>query len=180
MKHGLQNLKIATLALLTAVLLLLTVWQALPQKESGLLAKESFSVSSTLISVSSKQYSTQVSGAVANETEQTVKISSLKLTVSDGKAEKEISLDGFILPAHAEKYVFYTEEGTEEWIAVKKAVAVVDGEELLIKDPSASSSLGGFFWISAILTLTSGFFLVQSCMVRYYMAQEDAVEKKGK
>ena len=180
MKHGLQNLKITLLALLTAVLLFLTVWQALPQKESGLLAKESFTASSTLISVSSKQYSTQVSGAIGNETEQTVKISSLKLTVGDGKAEKEIIMDGFLLPTHATKQVFYTEEGTEEWSSVKKVVAVVNGEELLIKDPSASSSLGGFFWISAILTLAAGFFLVQSCMVRYYMAQEDAVEKRGK
>ena len=179
MKHGLQNLKIALFALFTLLFAVLTVMQMIPRETNGLRVNEKFGVSSSLINVSGKTYSTQVSGRIANSTEEDMRITSVQVTVSDGETERELLLSGFLLPAHSEKSILHTEEGAENWKLVKEVRVLCNGETIALSNTAGTSSVGGMMWILLILTAIMALCLVHACMIRYYMAQEDSIKKNA-
>lgn len=178
MKHGLQNLKIALFALFALVFAILTIMQMIPRSTEGVYVHEKFSVSSSLINASGKEYSTQVSGALFNSTDTAMRITSVQVTVSDGDAEREIVLDGFLLPAHTAKSFLHTEDGAQAWKQVTGIRVNCEGEAIALSNTVGGSTLNGMTWILLAVTAIWTLLLVHACMVRYYMAQEDSMKSE--
>ncbi len=180
MKHGVQNLKIILLGIVTLILLVLLVMQLIPKQTSDLQIKEEISVSSSLIGVVQGGYSSQLTGTVENVGEDPVRMLAIRVTVSNGDAEKTVELPGGTVAAYGERRIFYTEDGTQSWTRVKDVTVVLaNGEALHLQNPASTASLGGLVWLCIALLAVSVCFLVHACMVRYYMHEEDLMVQES-
>jgi hypothetical protein len=171
--HLLQNVKILVLGILTLACLIVAVISAIPEKETDLIMQEPFLVSSSQILANSNEYSTQLTGVIKNTTGKPITLQEILVTVSDGKTQSVVSLDGVSLPPRTTWSYLEQWESGANFNRVLSIRAIVDGEEISVPTTLPSMSIDGVTVIFLLLGAILAFFLTHACKIRYYMMQED-------
>ena len=176
----LTNLQIAVFGLLSLLLLVLTVMEFLPEKSHGVTVRQSITVSSSSLSpieAEIKDYHSQIGGSLFNPTDQTIAVDSVSVTVSDGKNEKTVTVEGFTLPARTEREITASFEGQICFDRVIETSVSCGGTSDVLPNQTASSfRIGGIVIFYLVLLAVAVLLTVRATKVRYYLYQE---EKRG-
>ncbi len=174
-KHFGQNIKISIFASLTLIALILALIPLISQRASDaeLSVKEKLAVSSSVVDVSSGVYSSTLSGTLTNLTDHDVLIERITVSVGGKSGERQLTLDGFTLPARYDRPIFMTFEGDAAYDRVVSIRVATQGNERILSNDVDGWTFDSLTLLLLGLTAIFGVCLVHSCMVRYYMAQED-------
>lgn len=171
-KELIQNIKIAVYGILTLLLLLLTVLELLPQKQTGLVMREPLTVSAQLIDTASGTYETALSGVLFNESDETVTAERLTVTVSDGTTEKKIDITlTDPLPPRTRREIRYSEINPNAFTTVTDVSAQIGTETHSVTNVEPSA-IGLAAIILIALLAVIAFLLYRSILVRKYMNEE--------
>lgn len=172
----LTNLQIAIFGLLSLLLLVLTVMELLPEKSHGVTVRQSITVSSSSLSpieAEVKDYHSQIGGSLFNPTDKAITVDSVSVTVSDGKNEKTVTVEGFTLPARTEHEIIASFEGQIFYDRVTEVALVSVGETDVLPNQTATSfRIGGVVIFYLVLLAITAFLTVRAAKVRYYLYQE--------
>lgn len=179
-----QDIKIAICGILTLLLLVLTVFELIPEKKSGIIVKDTVTVASSPLDASMTSYENIVSGTLFNETGETIIIDALTVRVSDGETEKDVPIDLSKSPAFSScaleprtKLEFSTTEFSGyDFKEVKEVRLTVQGELYMLSNVNKSAiSIVAIILIALLLVF--GFLLYRTILVRYYMYKEPKKEE---
>lgn len=172
-----QNIKIAIFGVLTLLLLILTVLELLPGKQTDLTIKESVTVSSSLIDTASGTYENAVSGILFNDSASTITVDEITVTVSNGKNEKAIKIPlALQMAPHTEQEISLSQTDTVAYSTVEEVTAQIGGESYSLANVQ-KSAIGAAALILIACLLVFGFLLYRSILVRYYMYQEKKIKE---
>ncbi|MBQ2734837.1 MAG: hypothetical protein IJF33_03300 [Clostridia bacterium] len=172
----LQTAKIVVLAVLAIALLLLTALELLPTAVSNLKIGKKFQVSSAWIDVSRDVYSSHLVGEFVNDTNETIVVDALAVTVSDGKVTKKIELDGFALPPRTDIEISETWTGIYDYDRITRIDVTVNGKEDVLVNTDSTLSISGIAIVYLLLLLVDLLLLVRACKIRYYIWQEQQLQ----
>ena len=174
-KELLQIVKASVLGLLTLILLVITVFEILPPAQTSLAAKDTVTVSSALISSTSGKYQLLVSGTLFNDSDDTVKLDSVKVTAFDRNQTFDICIPlDVVLGPRAEYALSYSVEHSKAYEQVKSVSATVDGIEKQIANAD-QSVFSAITLLLIALTLIAGYFCYRSILVCYYAKEEKSL-----
>ena len=169
----LQDLQILLWGLLTLVLAVLMILEMIPTISVGALEiGEPIKVSSSLISVSEKNYVSAISGSIFNSSDDPVRIEGVTVVVGDGKTEKTIEMDGFLLPPRTEEELSAGWTGDIQFDRILSVTATVNGEACALSNADATGGTGGVAIFYLVLLLPVVWMLVRASKIRYYLYQE--------
>lgn len=172
----LVTLQLAVFGILALLLLVLTVTELIPDSSQGLEVRQPIKVSSSSLSpigAEIKDYHSQVAGSLFNPTDETVTVDSVNVTVSDGKNEKVVTVEGFTLPARTEREITASFEGQISFDRVTEVSVVRGAETDLLPNQTASAfDVSGIVIFYAVLLVIAVLLTVRAAKVRYYLYQE--------
>ena len=167
-----QDLKIVLWAIPSLLLIVLMLLEMLPQRGTGLEMKKQVTVSSALVSVSSKDYVSAVNGTLYNPTDDTIVVDSLSVTVGDGRTDRKITFQGFTMPPRTEKELSQGWVGMVEYDRVLNVKVTIDGDETQLFNNSVKTGIGGAVIFFLVLLIPVALMLIRACKIRYYLYQE--------
>ena len=171
-----QTLKIIVLAILAAALLLLTALELQPAAVSDLKLQKKFQISSALIDVGRDVYATNLVGEFVNETNETIVVDALTVTVSNGKVTKRIEFEGFTLLPRTDIELSQTWTGIHDFDRITRIDVTVNGKEDVLVNTDSTLSISGIAIVYLLLLLVDLLLLVRACKIRYYIWQEQQLQ----
>lgn len=172
-----QTIKTAVIGVLTLLLLVLTVLELIPSPDVGVSLKEPVTVYSELTDATNGIYQTAVAGVILNESEDTLKINSVTVTVTNGTQDKAIKLylsedsTAFDLPVRTHREFSKSELDTAAFTEVKSVEVEIDGKAHEISNVP-EKAIETVTLILIALLLLSGYLLYRSILVTYYTFTE--------
>ena len=174
-----QTVKIVLLALLALVLAVLAALELQPTALSELQIKTPLRVSSALIDVGQNAYSWELSGAFANESNETITVETLYVTVSDGKLTKRVEVDGFTLHPRTSREIPKTVgTGIHAYDRITRVEVTVNGETDVLAN-TANTTISGIAILYLVALAAVAILLVRACKIRYYIYQEMQMIQDG-
>ena len=174
----LQDAKIALLGILAIALIVLTVLELIPNESVGLEVKETARVSSASLSpidAEVKDYQTAVTGMLSNPTDETVKVDSVNVKISDGESTRDVVIEGFEIPARSYREFSSGFEGQIAYDRVTEvAVTVGSVRDVLPNQTESRSPISGVAVFYLALLVPVAWLLVRAVKGRYYLHQEMA------
>lgn len=174
----LQTVKIVLFSLLALALAVLTVLELQPTALSELQIKTPFCVSSALIDVGQGAYALEVNGEFVNESNETVEVDAIAVTVSNGKLTKRIEMEGFALPPRTSQEVTETWTGIHSYDRITRVEVTVNGEVDVLAN-TANPGVSGIAILYLIALAGVAILLVRACKIRYYIHQEARMLQNG-
>ncbi|MBQ7348140.1 MAG: hypothetical protein IJW55_09285 [Clostridia bacterium] len=172
----LYNLEIVLWGVLTGLLAVLIVLELIPAPTSGLEVKETVKVSAASLSpfdAEVKDYTCSVAGVLANPSDTDVTVDAVRVTVSDGKNNRVLELEGFVLPARSTRELSLTFEDTVGYDRVQEVAVMSDGaEDILPNQTNSGLEISGVLVFYLICAVVSVLLLVRACKRRCYLQQE--------
>ena len=164
----------AVLAILVAlVLVALTVLELLPQGRGGIDVKERIEVSSARIYADGSLYSTELRGILRNSEKEAVTVESVVLVIDDGNVKKNVTLEGFVLPAGAEYSLSHRFEDAYCFENVREVRVRVAGTESRVSNRSVSAfPISGFAIACVVLLIPTVLFAVHTVQGCLYLCEE--------
>lgn len=180
-----MNKKIGSLALavlfgiagvMFAVLMLLTLF--VPNGSADVRVKEPIAVSSSLVEKEGGLYMAQISGSLLNEGDAPLTVDAIKITIGDGKTERELVLDGFVLESRLVREILYDVPTQTAFDRVLTVTIVCNGEASVLsnQDATISLDLDTLVWFG--LTLLAIHFAIRFGKRSYYIKQEETMTVK--
>lgn len=170
-------LQIVVFALLTLGLAVLLILELLPKGAEDIGVKSPLTASSSSLSPYGepvKEYRTQIIGSLTNSSEQVLEVSSVQVTVSNGRVKKSVEYtEAFTLPPRYERDIMIDFKGDADYDRVTEVSAVVNGERVVIENSTNRVSLGGAAIFFGILLIPCVCLLIRACKLRYYISQEE-------
>lgn len=168
----LQNVKIAIFGILTLLLLVLTVLELVPNQSTVITVKEPIAVSSVLVDTEKGIYENAISGMIFNDSEHTVTVDSVTVTVSNREqdANVQIPLSLTMIP-HAQEEILFSKLDFHAFTHVDAVTAEINGDTHSLSNVQ-DNVIGASALILIALLLIFGFLLYRSILVRYYMYEE--------
>ncbi len=159
------------MGVLFAVLMLLTIF--VPNRASNVTVKEPITVSASLLDQESQMYIAQIRGSLLNEGDIPLTVDALKITVSDGQTEQEISLEGFVLESRLAQDILYDVRTQTVFDRVQSVTIVCNGEasSLLNRAETNPFDFDTLIWLA--LTLLAIHFAIYFGKQTYYIGQEE-------
>ena len=149
-----QVVKTSILGVLTVLLLVLTVLQLLPSPDTGVSLKEPIAVYSELTDATNGVYENAVSGILFNESDDTLKINSITVTLTNGAQDKAIKVyltddeTALDLPARMQREFSKSELSTVSYTEVKSVEVEINGEAHEISNaPEKAFEFAGSFFV---------------------------------
>ncbi|MBR2019256.1 MAG: hypothetical protein IKA05_02550 [Clostridia bacterium] len=174
----LQTVKIVLFSLLALALAVLTVLELQPTALSELQIKTPFRVSSALIDVGQGAYALELNGEFVNESNETVEVDAIAVTVSNGKLTKRIEMEGFALPPRTSQEVTETWTGIHSYDRITRVEVTVNGEVDVLAN-TANPGVSGIAILYLIALAGVAILLVRACKIRYYIHQEARMLQNG-
>ena len=175
----LTNLQIVVFGLLSLLFVVLTVIELIPAKSEGIEVFQPIKVSSsslTPVGAEIKEYHTQVDGVLINAGEETVAVEAVRVTVSDGKTERELTLEGFTLPARTKYEILNEFKGENGFDRVVEVAVVLNGNaDVLPNQTTTAIGISGVAVFYAILLVGVAWLTLRAVKIRYYLYQEDCI-----
>lgn len=167
-----QDIKIAVCAALTLLLLVLTVLEIFPGKQTDLTIKETVTVSPSLVSTASATYENAISGVLFNDSSDTLSVDAISVTVGNGKDEKTIKIpfNREIAPRTTEEFSVSITD-TVAYTSVEDVTAQIEGKYYILSNVK-QGTVGAVTLILIALLVLLGFLLYRNILIRYYMYQE--------
>jgi len=177
--HMWQNLLIAALAVLTAFCAVISVLSLIPV-DDVVEIREEIRVSTSRLNAANDAnglYLVEFSGALRNTTDREITVEKLTVTAKSTGAEAPIvfTVENVVIPERTTVTVSSSMGAKELYNRVGEVTATVNGETVSLRNPAQADL--GIALVPIALTLISAFFLVRSCKIRFYMAQEDRADK---
>ena len=177
--HMGQNLLIAALAVLTAFCAFISILSLLPAN-TGVEIREEFRVSTSRLNAVNDGdglYLVEFNGALRNTTDREITVE--KLTVSAKSTGAEVPIvftkETVVIPARTTITVSASMGAKELYNRVGEVTVTLNGETVSLRNPAQTDL--GIALVPIALTLIAAFFLVRSCKIRFYMAQEDRADE---
>lgn len=178
-KEALQLIKASALGLLTLLLLVITIFEMLPAKQSELIAKDAITVSPSLINSSSNTYQLLVSGTLFNDSDKAITVDSLKIKVKKGSQSHDLDIPlSVTLGPRAEYPLSHSAEGTQAFEQVVSVSASVGGASIAISEPK-TPIFGTVTLLLLALTLVLGYFCYRSILVYRYTRLEREIKTEA-
>lgn len=178
-KHPLQKIVLVLLALCCIGALWMAVSEMLPEHtQSGLEVQERVTVSSAPIDKDGNAFSCLLSGSIKNPTDSTVNVKALRVTVSDGRKEQELTLPGFSMPARTNAPVSLAWQDSIEWNQIQAVFAEYEEGGERIPNVVQQGIVVGLFsvvWLAVAVAFGYAAFAVGRAL--RYQAQEDAMKE---
>lgn len=172
------SLQIAVFGLLSLMLAVFTVLELLPARNEGVEVSQPITASSSSLSpvgAEIKDYHTLVGGTLFNPTGENIAVESVRVKVSDGKNEKTVEVEGFILPARTSHEIMTEFEGQIPYDRVVEVSMTCNGREDVLSNQTASSiGISGVAVFYLLLLVGTAFLTVRAAKIRYYLHQESA------
>jgi hypothetical protein len=170
----LQDAQILLWAVLALVLVLLAILElATAGNTDGLQVKETINASSSLISVTDKNYLCAVDGILYNPTDDKITVEKLTVTVVDDKNTHVVEFEGFSVLPRTSHELATTWTDRKGYDTVKEIRATVDGEDRILVNADAKTPVSGGLIFYAVLLAVVAFLLVRASKIRYYLWQEE-------
>ena len=172
-----QIVKTSTIGVLTVLLLVFTVLQLLPKPDTGLSLKEPIKVYSELTDATNGIYENAVSGILFNESDDTLKINSITVTLTNGKQDKAIKIfltedeTALELPARMQREFAKSELDTVSYTVVKSVEVDINGEAHALSN-APEKAFETVTLILIALLLLMGYLLYRSIFTTYYTFTE--------
>lgn len=176
-----QDLLIAGLAVVTLFFALLSALALFPS-ETDVEISETITMSVSRLNGVDEvpaQYLAEATGVLRNTTSHEIVVD--QLTVKAGNSEfrtsqVELTSGQIVIPAWAEIPVSLSVQSSVYCEYVGEITAQTDGKEVYLRNP-ADTDLSAAL-VPVIVTVILAFFLVRACKIRYYMAQEDRMDRE--
>lgn len=174
-----QNLLIAALAVLTAFCAFISILSLIPSN-TDVEIREEFRVSTSRLNAVTDGdglYLVEFSGALRNTTDREITVEKLTVSAKSAGAEEPIvfTKENVVIPERTTVTVSSTMGAKEIYNRVGEVTVTLNGETVSLRNPAQADL--GIALVPIALTLISAFFLVRSCKIRYYMAQEDRADE---
>lgn len=176
-----QNILIACWAVLTVFFGLLSALALFPA-ETDVEIHETVRVTASRLNGETDVpplYLLEASGTLRNTTAEAVTVDRLTIRIGDGEFSSdkiELKLDAVTVPAWAEVRISASEQSNVFCEYVGGITASVGGKEVYLRNP-ADTDLSAAL-VPVILTAVFAILLVRACKIRYYMAQEDRMDRE--
>ena len=176
------SLQIGVFGLLSLMLAVFTGLELLPAPSEGVEVSQPITVSSSSLSpieAEIKDYHTQVGGTMFNPTGDAVAVESVQIRVSDGTNEKNVTVEGFTMPART-SYELLTEfEGQIAYDRVVEVKLICNGrEDILPNQVTSAFGISGIAVFYLFLLAGTAFLTVRAAKIRYYLYQENSRQQK--
>ncbi len=171
----LADLQIAIWAFLALCLVILLILETRPTPNaSDLSVSEPITVSSSMIDVHTKRYSTTVRGSLYNPTNSPVTIDKVTVSVmTEDKGYRVVEFEGFVLHPRMAEEITQSFTGGTVYQKVSRVSVTVNGEErVIINTTNRQASVRGAAIFFLVLLIPVVLLLIRASKIRYYLYQE--------
>ncbi len=176
-----QNLLIAALAILTAFCAFISVLSLIPVN-TGVEIRDEIRISTSRLNAETDEsglYLVAFSGTLKNTTDQEITVEQLAVSAKATKTGTPIlfTLESIVIPARTTVPVSGSMGASEIYDQAGEVTATIGGKAIYLRNPAQVDF--GAALVPILLTLLAAFFLVRSCKIRFYMAQEDRADREA-
>ena len=164
-----QTVKIVIFSILFLLLSVFSILALTPER-SNVQVRETFTVSSSLVSKESGTYLLEMTGTLRNKTGSPIVVDRVSVRVSGIDGQFSTAEPIFLAP-RADAEVLIRAESDRSSSAVTGVWLTSDGDEIMLRNP-AVTDLFGYAFLPILLALLFLLLLIHAVIVRVYMAQE--------
>ncbi len=164
-----QTVKIVIFSILFLLLSVFSILALTPER-SNVQVRETFTVSSSLVSKESGTYLLEVTGTLRNKTGSPIVVDRVSVRVSGIDGQFSTAEPIFLAP-RADAEVLIRAESDRSSSAVTGVWLTSGDDEIMLRNP-AVTDLFGYAFLPILLALLFLLLLIHAVIVRVYMAQE--------
>ena len=172
----LYDLRLAFWAILAILLVILLVLELAPAEEniSSLTVSDRITVSSELVNVQSKQYSTSVRGTFYNPTNEPITVDSVQVSITASTGFRGVDFEGFVIHPRTSHEIYTEWKGGTDFNNVSRITVEINGEKQVVLNSNAATApaISGAMIFYAIVLAAVAWFLIRAIKLRYYLYQE--------
>jgi len=177
MKKHIYTVAAALTALVALVFAILFVITLLPVGVESVRVGDVIRISASPLDAGGERYLLQVRGSLINETDESVTLDGITLTVSDGKTRGDVTVKGVTLTPRLAVELTDSWEGEVPFDRVDAVHVTLDGREVRVEN-RAQSVIGADTVVMLVVAIAFALLCTGFVKQRYYIYQEERMQTK--